>query len=221
MGRWPVTGLFGVMALLTAASTLETIESAVSGSGPRGWLLVGYSLLRTGIVIAFTLFVFTRGPAKQKSRDVVAFLACAGAIASVAALREPAESAAAGLVVAGELIALASCAWVLWAAIALGKCFGVLPEARGLVMCGPYRIVRHPMYLGELGACAGLVVASPEPWNLAAAGVFAAAQAIRMGLEERTLAREFPRYSSYAASTGRLIPALDGLRAARQGAERA
>ena len=37
--------------------------------------------------------------------------------------------------------------WALWC---LGRSFGVAPADRGLVQCGPNRLVRHTMYLGEL-----------------------------------------------------------------------
>jgi Flp pilus assembly pilin Flp len=95
---------------------------------------------------------------------------------------------------------------MLYAALALGRCFGVLPEARGLVTHGPYSLVRHPLYLGEFAAVAGLLIASPSARNLAAGVVFTIAQFTRMGLEERALTREFPEYADYAARTPRLVP---------------
>jgi protein-S-isoprenylcysteine O-methyltransferase Ste14 len=95
---------------------------------------------------------------------------------------------------------------MLASVLALGRCFGVLPEARGLVTRGPYRVVRHPVYLGELGAAAGLVAGAPDRWNLAAMAAFVSAQFVRMRLEERALQREFPEYAAYAAGTPRLLP---------------
>jgi protein-S-isoprenylcysteine O-methyltransferase Ste14 len=73
---------------------------------------------------------------------------------------------------------------------------------------GPYRLVRHPLYLGELGAYAGLALASPSGRSFAGAIVFAIAQAIRMRMEERELTRVFPEYASYARRTPRLVPVL-------------
>ena len=39
----------------------------------------------------------------------------------------------------------------------LGKSFSLIPQTRNLVTSGPYRLVRHPVYVGENGAL-GLVV---------------------------------------------------------------
>jgi phospholipid methyltransferase len=125
----------------------------------------------------------------------------------VLAFGGPPPGAPAGLLVAGEAIAVGFCAWLLVSAVCLGRCFGVLPEARGLVTSGPFGVVRHPLYLGEIGACAGLALAAPSARNAAAVGAVLIAQTVRMHLEERALRAAFPEYATYAARTPRLIPA--------------
>jgi len=51
---------------------------------------------------------------------------------------------------ADALYSLPGLLLALWALFALGFSFSIAPEDRGVVMRGPYRLVRHPMYLGEL-----------------------------------------------------------------------
>jgi protein-S-isoprenylcysteine O-methyltransferase Ste14 len=210
--RLLVTGIFLLLTVATGIGSVDAVAAAASLGSLHGWAIALYAVLKLAIVLAFSLFVFTRDPARRPSRDPVAFAACAAAVGAVVLLRHPGPSADTGLVLAGELIAVTACAWLLVSVLALGRCFGVLPEVRGLVTDGPYRFVRHPVYLGELGACAGLLVAAPSLWNAGVAAVFLGAQAIRMRLEELALAEEFPEYAAYAAATPRMVP-LPSLRA--------
>lgn len=51
-------------------------------------------------------------------------------------------------------------ALILWSLLTLGPKFGIAPADRGLTAQGPYRWIRHPMYLGELIFRLSLVLAS-------------------------------------------------------------
>jgi protein-S-isoprenylcysteine O-methyltransferase Ste14 len=211
VNRLLLTGLLALLAVAAGMHALGEIRAALDDPALRTWAVAGYSLLKTGVVAAFSVFVLVRQPSRRPSRDPVAFAACATAIVAVVLLRGPSDSAGTALVLAGELVTLVSFGWLLVSVLALGRCFGVLPEVRGLVTHGPYRLIRHPLYLGELGACAGLVLASPTFWNLGVAGAFAFAQTTRMRLEERALLAEFSEYADYAARTPRLVPRLRGI----------
>jgi protein-S-isoprenylcysteine O-methyltransferase Ste14/Flp pilus assembly pilin Flp len=205
VARHIVTFAFALLAAAVARHAVDTIGEAVADPRLESWLIAGYEVLKFVVAVAFTVFVIIRSPARRRARNPVAYLACAAVIVP-AVLRAPSEAASPAVVIVGELIAVLGCAWMLVAALALGRCFGVLPEARGLVTHGPYALVRHPLYLGEFGAMAGLLIASPSSRNLVAGAVFAIAQFTRMRLEERALTREFPEYADYAARTPRLVP---------------
>lgn len=204
--RAVVVSLF---ALFTAATVLEVVgvtADALRDPSLAASLVAGYWTLKLTVVAAFTYFLAVREPPRRPAREPVAFVACAGAIVSVIALAAPTVAARTPLLLAGEVLAVAGVAWLLISVLALGRCFGVLPEARGLVTRGPYRLVRHPVYLGEIAACAGLVLAALSVWNVGCFVLLCVAQRVRMGLEERALTREFPEYGAYAARTPRLIP---------------
>lgn len=205
MGKHVVTFIFALMAAAVASHAVGAIGEAADEARLESWLIAGYSVLKFAVAVAFTVFVIMRAPARRRARKSVAYLTCA-AVVVPAVLRAPSEAASPVVLIVGELIAVLGCAWMLVAALALGRCFGVLPEARGLVTHGPYGLVRHPLYLGEFGAIGGLLIASPSPRNVAAGAVFVIAQFTRMRFEERALTREFPEYADYAARTPRLVP---------------
>jgi protein-S-isoprenylcysteine O-methyltransferase Ste14 len=108
---------------------------------------------------------------------------------------------------ASSLIVIVGTLWTIWSLATLGRCFGLFPEVRGLVRRGPYQLVRHPVYLGELISAVGLLVAKPHPIIVLLFAVFVALQYGRTVFEERALTAAFPEeYPSYAQRVGRLMP---------------
>jgi protein-S-isoprenylcysteine O-methyltransferase Ste14 len=97
-------------------------------------------------------------------------------------------------------------ALIFWSLLSLRKCFGIAPADRGLIVHGPYRLVRHPMYLGELVLRAALVAASPQ--TLIAIGLLitlAAIQVLRAQREERIISG-YPAYANKVHY--RLVPGV-------------
>jgi protein-S-isoprenylcysteine O-methyltransferase Ste14 len=112
-------------------------------------------------------------------------------------------------VLASDVLLISGLAFAIGSVAVLGRCFGVLPDVRGLVTRGPYRLVRHPLYLGELTAVLGIVLGSREPlWAGLTWLVCVGLQLARTGYEERNIRAEFPEYAAYAARTKRLIPGV-------------
>lgn len=107
---------------------------------------------------------------------------------------------------AGAAIQLFGIAWQILSKLTLGRSFGVLPAARGLVTHGPYRVVRHPIYLGYLIAHVGFLLGNFSLQNVLVLGALYCAQIVRMLREEAVLG-ESGEYRDYAARVRwRLVP---------------
>jgi protein-S-isoprenylcysteine O-methyltransferase Ste14 len=206
--RWAAPVLFAAAAFGTGLHAASDVGQAISQSSAHEWLVAAYGLLRTVIAVAFAAFTIGRPVPRRHSRDAIPLVACAVALSAVVMFADPEVGAPGALVLGGEIIATGFCVWLLVSVLFLGRCFGVLPEARGLITAGPYRIVRHPVYLGEIGACAGLALAAFGTANAVLLGALIAAQLVRMRWEERALADAFPAYAAYSARTPRLVPRM-------------
>jgi protein-S-isoprenylcysteine O-methyltransferase Ste14 len=90
----------------------------------------------------------------------------------------------------------------------LGRSFSLVPEARQLVTTGPYRIIRHPLYLVEEIAILGAFIEAVSFPAALLLAVQIAFQIRRIFNEEALLEAEFPEYAGYMASRARLIPGI-------------
>ena len=105
------------------------------------------------------------------------------------------------LIIAGMLTSFVVLRW-------LGRAFSIMAEARRLVTHGPYRFVRHPLYVCEELAVIGTFIQVISPLALVIFIMHGVFQVRRMLNEERVLTASFPEYEQYARQTPRLIPAV-------------
>jgi len=114
-------------------------------------------------------------------------------------------AALAGLALAGAGVVLHG-----WARRTLGPMWSGVVQVRAqhvLVERGPYRVVRHPIYLAGLLLAAGTLLAHPSPASACLGGGFAAGVVLKAWLEERALRGVLgEQYARYAARVPALIP---------------
>jgi protein-S-isoprenylcysteine O-methyltransferase Ste14 len=117
------------------------------------------------------------------------------------------------LIVPGFLLILIGYAFAAWA-LAENRFFSSVVRIqvdRGHVVCdsGPYRVVRHPGYAGNILPLFGIVLALGSLWTLIPAAVALIITVIRTILEDQTLQDELPGYREYARRVRfRLIPGI-------------
>jgi protein-S-isoprenylcysteine O-methyltransferase Ste14 len=113
------------------------------------------------------------------------------------------------LQVIGVAIFLLGLALAIWARTSLGKNWGMPMTEKlesQLVTSGPYRYVRHPIYLGLILAMFGTAIAV-DFYGLVALLLVGGYFVYGATVEERSMMQRFPNtYARYKGSTKMLIP---------------
>jgi protein-S-isoprenylcysteine O-methyltransferase Ste14 len=104
------------------------------------------------------------------------------------------DAVTAGVTAIGMVIAIL-------AKVTIGRSFGIAPANRGIVVKGPYNLVRHPIYAGYLLTHAAALVAYPTVWNVCILAAADTALILRALAEERVLStdREYQAYCGRVA----------------------
>src|SRR5260370_32802509 len=152
-------------------------------------LLVKPSLLQLGLAVfalTFPLLFIIRRPARAQGPRYAFWLAAFGTFLPIGTLRPDGV----GWQVPGEVVQIMGLGIILVAVWTLNRSFGLAPAHRGLVTRGVYRLVRHPLYAGELLALAGYCIGYASVWNWLILAATAAIQVARIFAEEKLLAED-------------------------------
>jgi len=159
--------------------------------------------------VVLALLLALRHKPRAKAKGLYPRVAAlAGTYLGVAIVLLPAQELSAPLSALSTLMMLGGTVLSIYAALSLGRSLSMLPEARRLVTSGPYRLVRHPLYVCEAVALVGVTLQYLSPLALALLAIQCAFQLERMKNEERVLSRTFAEYRRYMAVTARLVPGL-------------
>src|SRR5258708_4218141 len=183
--------LLSVIFLREVAGSFQTIASSGVDGLAAARLVSRISLFSFFTLIAWLTLVRARPIAQAAGLQprLSALLGVAAHLASTA------------LLLVGNVMAVA----IL---VRLGRSFSIMAEARRLVTDGPYRIIRHPLYLAEQIAILGAFIQFASPWAALLVLAQFGFQLQRMRNEERVLLQTFPDYDAYMNRTARLIPGL-------------
>ena len=220
VGRSAVLVLIGVafgIALFALAGRLDWVE---------GWLLTGAVLAyMTGGAIVGT----ARDPELVKERSaaisgargierailVLVLVLCASTIVvgALDAGRFRWSAVPVAIEALGWLLVLPALALPTWVGIVNTYASAVVrvQQERGhhVISGGPYRCVRHPMYLGMVLLGMGVPLALGSWWSLAPGLLWSITFVLRTAQEDSVLQRELPGYAEYATRTRyRLLPGV-------------
>jgi protein-S-isoprenylcysteine O-methyltransferase Ste14 len=201
---------FGRIFMVPAAAVMLVLDvlALTHGSGGGAVRWAGAAL----VCAFYTLIIWCylrRGPAVATSGSVTGYAAAVAATFLPFTLPllhgAPAE---AGQRNAGYLLVAAGTCWAVWSVWFLGRSISVIAQAREVVDQGPYRLVRHPLYVGELTSALGVAIVVGTAWAFCLWAVLCVLQSYRALREEQVLLAVLPGYRSYRARTAALLPGV-------------
>jgi protein-S-isoprenylcysteine O-methyltransferase Ste14 len=172
-------------------------------------------LRSVGILLAVAFYALAiwcylrRGPAVATSDSVTAHAAAiTGTCLPLALPLLHGAPAASGRQALADILLICGMAWAVWSLRHLDRNVSVLAQARDVAVRGPYRWVRHPLYLGEMVAWLGIALAVNSYAALALWVALCGLQIYRAVREEQVLLRACPAYRSYRNRTAILLPGV-------------
>lgn len=160
-------------------------------------------LVSEGMVVLLLVF---RREFRRLSRRPSDWLVALGGTLTVLLVRPTTAAVAPESV--GVALQLAGVLFEMYGKVYLGRSFGIVAADRGIVVGGPYRIVRHPIYLGYLVTHVGFLLANWSSRNIAIYVFEYFFQVARILSEERLL-KEDDGYRAYFERVRyRLIPGV-------------
>jgi len=202
---WSAFAVFGQMVAL--ARYMREGDPAVSypvwalNVAARTATITFLLLLASAVILRARPTARARGLEPRISAFIGTFLVSAIPLCPRHEFSLAAEMASVALITAGSGAAV-------FTLLRLGSSFSMMAEARQLVTSGPYRLVRHPLYLAEELAIIGVFIQFISVEAALLLSLQIGFQLRRMHHEEALLADTFPEYTTYRDMTPRLIPRL-------------
>jgi protein-S-isoprenylcysteine O-methyltransferase Ste14 len=192
-------------ARITVASLFTLLSINLLGDFLRTGHVTGLFLLASEFLVV--VLTITRRRATLVDRSLGATVVTAIAIVMPYLFRTSdergilADGLTAGISTVGVIIVIAG-------KLSIGRSFGIVPANRGVVVRGPYLLVRHPIYTGYLIAYAAFVLAHPTGWNLLVLSCACPAFVVRALVEERVLSGDLT-YRAYCERVSwHLVPGV-------------
>jgi len=169
-----------------------------------------YHLLVVCFYALIIFFYFLRSSASSTSRSFVTNTIAVLTTFSPSALSllSRPELSRPEVVLLADLMIVSAMILSIYSLASLGRSFSIIPQTRKLVKGGPYRWVRHPLYVAELIGLLGFILVGVSILKMAAFFLIVGCQIYRAIQEERLLSNVFLEYREYCSRTARFIPGI-------------
>lgn len=195
-------------SVFVARYLLTLVAGAQSAKTFTDYLFVLQQVLALSYFTMLVVLYSTRLPQRGTDhRLAVVLVAFTGTFSAIGASFLPGSERREALVLPADILATIGLAYSVWGLAYLRRSFSIIPEARRLVIGGPYGLSRHPVYLGEITTAIGVNLATAGWLGALAIVYFITAEILRMRWEEGVLSKAFPdQYPAYAARVSRFFP---------------
>lgn len=181
---------------------------------PQPWIIVALAVLASVLQPGYNPFTITRKPKDRGTGAQIiwsVYLTQLAAIIEAAYWRYPQSVNWDAAAVVCLAVAVLGLAFRTWAVLTLGNLFSMhidIQDGHSIIQHGPFRIVRHPSYLGAFLMYVPIIAFLHSWFSLAVAAVaLPVAFARRIHYEEELLRAEFgEQYAHYSRNVKRIIP---------------
>lgn len=181
---------------------------------PQPWVMVALAVVASVLQPGYNPFTITKKPVDRWTGAQIiwsVYITQLAAICEAAYLRYPASVAWDAVAIVALTVTVVGLILRSWAVLTLGNLFTMhleVQEEHSVVQRGPYRIVRHPSYLGAFLMYVSAAAFLHSWFSLVAVLVLLpAAFARRIHYEEELLRKEFGvEYEQYSQKVKRVIP---------------
>ena len=209
VGRLIVVPIFAFLMTLTFLVVCRDVRALFPINIVKSLLLI-HRVLSVCFYALIIFLYFLRSAASSTSRSHVTNFIAIGASCIPFALpflgKPPLMTQ--GVLLVANLVITSGIVLSIYSVCSLGRSFSIIPQARKLVQSGPYHLIRHPLYLGELISVFGIVLAGVTIPKITLYFVLVICQVYRAFQEEKLLSNVFPEYKKYCLKTARFIPGV-------------
>ncbi len=198
---------YGSLLLAAVLGLLDVWHSRVAD----GWLWLEMATRMLGITnisLPILIVIVRHRPVARVHGMMPKVVALAGSFLPMSLPLLPYHQLAPVMTLISGAMLLAGGSLTAWTWLHLGRSFSIMAEARKLSRSGPYRFVRHPLYLFEEMSVVAVYILYASPAATAILAVQIACQLQRIRNEEQVLSQTFPEYRAYQRTTSKLIPGI-------------